>query len=162
MHLDQTLVYSFHFPTDDLGRVCIALMSVFFLLPSVIKHLTKNNLEKEGFTSVYRSLSKPTIKGSKGRNLEAGAEAEAIEDQCLLSCSLVACSYCFLLPSRTICLRMAQPMVIWVLPHHTPIKKMPYWFTYRPTQCSHSLFSSKLPAQMTVPDGTCIISYLPP
>ena len=80
------------------------------------------------------------------RDSSTSLRAEAIEHQCLLSCSLVACSYCFLLPSRTICLRMAQPMVIWVLPHHTPIKKMPYWFTYRPTQCRKSLIDTFFPS----------------
>lgn len=60
----QILGYTFHFPTDGVGRICIALMTVFPLLSAVIKHLTKNNLEKEGFTSAYRSQSESTIKGT--------------------------------------------------------------------------------------------------
>ena len=55
-----------------------------------------------------------------GRNLEAGADAEAIEECCLL-----ACSACFLIKPRTTSLGMAPPTVGWALLYQSPNKKMP-------------------------------------
>lgn len=59
------------------------------------------NLERGGFISAHVFPSKYIIKGSQERNLEAGTGAEAIENHCLWSCSLMACAYCFLKSCRT-------------------------------------------------------------
>lgn len=59
------------------------------------------NLERGGFISAHVFPSKYIIKGSQERNLEAGAGAEAMENRCLWSCSLMACAYCFLKSCRT-------------------------------------------------------------
>jgi hypothetical protein len=54
------------------------------------------------------------------RNLEAGADAEALERCCLL-----ACSGCFLIEPRTTRLDIASPKMGWPHPHWLLIKKMP-------------------------------------
>jgi hypothetical protein len=48
--------------------------------------------------------------GTQDRNLEAGTEAEATEEHCLL-----ACSACFLIQHRTTYLGVTPPTVGWVL-----------------------------------------------
>jgi len=61
------------------------------------------------------------------RNLEAGADAEAMEESCLL-----ACSACFLIEPRTISPGMAPCTMGWALPHQTLFKEVPYsWISWR-------------------------------
>jgi hypothetical protein len=51
----------------------------------VIKHYDQKQLGEE---RVYFILSlQSTVEGSQGRNLEAGTEAEAMEECCFLACS---------------------------------------------------------------------------
>jgi hypothetical protein len=52
-----------------------------------------------------------------GWNLEAGADAEAMEECYLTGLLLMTCSVCFLIERRTISLWIAPPTVGWFLPH---------------------------------------------
>jgi hypothetical protein len=49
--------------------------------------MTKRNLGKKVFISVYISLLQLDIKEVWARNLESDADAEAVEECCLLACS---------------------------------------------------------------------------
>jgi hypothetical protein len=55
--------------------------------------MTKSKLGRKGFIGFSFFISKPITEGDKGRNsnragsLEAGADAEAMEECCLLACS---------------------------------------------------------------------------
>jgi hypothetical protein len=61
----------------------------------------------------------------QGRQLEAGADAEAVGECCLLACSPMACSFCSLIEPRTTSPEMATPTVGWALPHQSLTKKVP-------------------------------------
>jgi hypothetical protein len=61
----------------------------------------ERNLENKAFVSACSSQSLSITEGCQGRNLKAGADAEAMEEYCLL-----ACSACFLIQSRTTSLVM--------------------------------------------------------
>lgn len=52
---------------------------------------------------------------------------------------LIACSACFLLEARTMCLGVALLTMGWGLPHQPLIKKMPYMLAYRPALWAHFL-----------------------
>jgi len=82
--------------------------------------MTKSKLVWKGFNLAYTSISLFVIEGSQDRNpnrgqdLEAGADAEAMEGCCLLAHS----------PWLT---KAAPPTVGWAVPHQSLIKKMlPY------------------------------------
>jgi hypothetical protein len=66
--------------------------------------MTKSNLGRQKFiwlTLVGHSPSFREIKaGTEGMNLEAGTEAETIEEHCLLACYLLVCSTCILIQLR--------------------------------------------------------------
>jgi hypothetical protein len=66
-------------------------IDVFIAFYCVINTIIKSYLGREGFISSYTSMSQFTIKevraGAQGRNPEAGTEAEAMEECCLLDCS---------------------------------------------------------------------------
>jgi hypothetical protein len=49
--------------------------------------MTKINLERKGFISSYSLLTIKSQGGARRRNLEAGTEAEVINECCLLACS---------------------------------------------------------------------------
>jgi hypothetical protein len=73
-------------------------------------------------------------------NLEAGADAGAIEECCLLACSHGLLS---LLSYRT---QDYQPLgdtiiMIWGLPHQSLIKKIPYRLAYSPILWRHFINS---------------------
>jgi hypothetical protein len=55
---------------------------------------------------------------TQGRNLEAGADAEAME-----ACYLLACFTCFFIEPRPISPGMAPPAIGWALSYQTLIKK---------------------------------------
>jgi hypothetical protein len=78
--------------------------------------MSKNNLGRKGFFQLtLLSLFIQRKSGQKlkqGRNLEAGADAETMEEGCLL-----ACSVCFLIGPRTTIPGMASPIMGWILPH---------------------------------------------
>jgi hypothetical protein len=96
-------------------------------------------LGREGFVSVtvhYQRQSGQALK--QGRNLEAAADAEAMEGRCLLACSQDLLS---LLSDRTRDHQprdgpahsgLAPPTMGWTLPDPSPIKKMPYRLAYSP------------------------------
>ena len=67
----------------------------------------------------------------QGRNLEVGADAEALGGGGVLltGLHLVACSACFLIEPRTICPGMAPSKIREALPHHSLIKKLSYKLT---------------------------------
>jgi hypothetical protein len=48
--------------------------------------MTKKQVGEKRVYLAYDSISLFFIKGSQGRNLEAGADAEAMERYCLLAC----------------------------------------------------------------------------
>ena len=62
--------------------------------------MTKRNLEMKEFISSHKSKSQSITEGSHGRNLEAEADTEAMEKCCLLVCTPVASSACFLTHPR--------------------------------------------------------------
>jgi hypothetical protein len=49
--------------------------------------VVKDNRRQKRVYSAYTSRSQSTPERSQGRNLEAGTEAEAMEELCLLACS---------------------------------------------------------------------------
>jgi len=73
---------------------------------------------------VYKSLF--TMERSQGKNLEAGADAEAMEGCCLLACSYMASSACFLIDPSTTRWWMVPPTMGWGLHHQPLIKKRLY------------------------------------
>jgi hypothetical protein len=65
---------------------------------------------------------------TQGRNLEAEADSEAMEE-CLLP---LPCSACFLIELRTTSTGMASSTMSWTLPPWSLIEKMPYsWISWR-------------------------------
>jgi hypothetical protein len=95
---------------------------------AVIKHPDPRQLGKQRIYLVYSFQSQPSggevREGLQGRNLEAGAKAEAMEEECLLACSFLACSLCFLINLRTTCPG-------WRHPHGPLIKRIPLTLAYR-------------------------------
>ena len=83
----------------------------------------------------------------QGGNLEAGADAAAMEGCCLLL--PMACSVCFLTEPRTASPEIRPPTMGWALPHPSLIMKMPYRLAYSP---SHGgIFLTGVPSsQMTL------------
>ena len=77
---------------------------------------------KERLYWAYVSTSLLVTEGSRGRNLEAGADAEAVEEYCLLPCSPWPT---FLKSPGPPGQEKLHPMG-WALPHQSLIKKMPY------------------------------------
>ena len=68
-----------------------------------------------GHSSSLEEVRKGT---QKGKNLEAGADAEAMEGCCLLACfPWFACSACFPTEPGTSSPCMVPPLMVWVLPH---------------------------------------------
>ena len=63
-----------------------------------------------------------------GRNLAAGADAEAME----VCCALV-CSACFLTASRATSSEVAPPVVNWPFPNQSSIRKTHYRLAHRLT-----------------------------
>ena len=55
---------------------------------AVMKHYDHKQVEKEKVYLACASTLLFITEGSQGRNLEAGADAEAIEGSCLLECFL--------------------------------------------------------------------------
>lgn len=51
----------------------------------------------------HRSSSREARAGIQSRNLEAGTEAQTIEERCLLACSAHLCTACFPTQPRTTC-----------------------------------------------------------
>jgi hypothetical protein len=83
----------------------------------VIKHHDQSNLASKGFHIIvhHQRISGQELKQS--RNLEAGADAEAMEGWVLLTdLLLMACSACFLIEPRTTSPVMVPPTVGWALP----------------------------------------------
>ena len=70
----------------------------------LLYHSTVHHQRKSGQELKYR------------RNLEAGADAEAVRGMLLLDPSWF-CSACFLAEPRTTSLEMALPTMGWALPH---------------------------------------------
>jgi hypothetical protein len=73
------------------------------------------------FHSTVHHQRKSGQEPKQGRNLEAGAEAEAMEGCCLL-----VCSNCFLMELRSTSPGMAPPTMGWAILQKSLIKKMPY------------------------------------
>ena len=57
------------------------------------------------------------VKGSQNRNLEAGTDAEAVEECCFSGCLTVAYSVWFVC-----CPGVAPPTMGWTLPHLSLVK----------------------------------------
>lgn len=82
------------------------------------KHRTKSSLGRKGDylagTGPLQSLSLGEIRtGVQSRNLEAGTEAETMEDQAVYRFAQSA----FLANSEPRAQRMASPIVSWAIPH---------------------------------------------
>lgn len=68
--------------------------SYFVLVPisfAVITAMWKSKLRRKGLISYYRQVKAET----QGKSLNAGTEAEAMEERCLLSSLSAGCSVCF-------------------------------------------------------------------
>ena len=81
-----------------------------------------------------------------GQELEAGTEAEVVEEHCLRACSpwLAQSAFLHYLGPRA---RAATPAG-WALPHHSSTKKMPYSLVYR--QADGGIFSTNIPLKSEV------------
>ena len=71
------------------------------------------------FCTIVHHCRKSGQELKQGRNLEAGADPEAMEGCCLL-----ACSACFLIEPRTTRPGMAPPTMGRALPHQSLIKEI--------------------------------------
>jgi hypothetical protein len=60
---------------------------------SAISTKIKNNLGRKGFILAYSSILQYTTEESQGRKLEARADAEALEEGCLLAYSSLFAQY---------------------------------------------------------------------
>jgi hypothetical protein len=69
----------------------------------------------------YTSTSLFITEGSQDRNLQLGADAEAME-----GCCFIACSAHFLIEPRTPSPGVTPSSIHWVLSHQSLTKKMPY------------------------------------
>ena len=99
---------------------------------AVMKHYDQSNLGRKGFIWLHFHIvvhhsRKSGQELKQGRNLEAGADAEAMEAFCLL-----ACSPWLLQPALTQnhLPEMAPPTMVWVLPHQSLDKNITYWLAY--------------------------------
>jgi hypothetical protein len=79
--------------------------------------MTKKQVGEERVYIGQRKSKKVSLQELKqGRNLEAGADVEVMEGWCcLLACSTMACSACFLIEPSMISPGMALPTIGWVL-----------------------------------------------
>jgi hypothetical protein len=88
-------------------------------LLSVVKQVGK-----KGF--IWLTCNCPSLREVKaeteGKNLEAGTEAEAMEELCLLACFQTYIFY--LIQLRLTCLGMTLPIIGQALPRQLGIKKM--------------------------------------
>jgi hypothetical protein len=88
--------------------------------------MTKMKVEEEKTYSTYTSILLFIMEGSqernsqRGRNLEVGADAEAMEGCCLLACFPWLAAF-----DRITSLGEEPPTVGWVLPSQSQIKRMP-------------------------------------
>lgn len=73
------------------------------------------------FNVIACSLEFRTV--TQVRKLEAGTQAEAVEAFCLLDCSSMTCSSCFLVAPRTTCSEPTLPTVRRSLLHQFPVRK---------------------------------------
>lgn len=88
-----SLKYRVGLPTLNVASFSsIPFLLLFFIV--VIKDWSKTNFRRKGFTWATCPDQSPSLREAKarakGRNLEAGAEAEAMEECCLVACSLLA------------------------------------------------------------------------
>lgn len=91
--------------------VCIAMIST----------MTKCSLGGKGCVWLTCPSPREAKAGTKGRNLEAGAEVEPFDKYCLWFAPRDLLS--FLVQPRATCLRVALPTVSWTLPYQSLIKK---------------------------------------
>lgn len=106
---------------------------VWFLLLCCDKHHDQTNKQKtwwiKGLFDLHipgNCLSLKNVRlGTQDRNLNAGTEAETVEECCFLAFSPVSCSATFLLPPSTTCPVVASPIVVdRALPHQSSTKKI--------------------------------------
>jgi hypothetical protein len=98
-----------------------------------MEHHDQNQAKEERVYLAYTSTSivhhwrKSGQEHTQGRNLEAGADAEAMEGCCLLA-GLFSMTYsaCFLIEPRTTNLRVALSSMDWALWHQSLIRKLSY------------------------------------
>jgi hypothetical protein len=90
-------------------------------------HDQKANWGRKSLFDLYFHINCSSLKearaGTQRRNLEAGANAEAME----VECCLLACSACFLVEPTSP--EVTPPTMGWAFPCQSLIKKM----SYRPT-----------------------------
>lgn len=72
----------------------------------------------------------------QGRDLEEGADTEAMEE-----CYLLAHSTCFHIEPKTTSPEITSPMMGWTLPHQLHMKKMSYRLAYSPILQRHFFFN---------------------
>lgn len=110
--------------------------------------LTKSNLGKEGFASVYSSRLQPIVVGTQGRNLKwlITATVDSTE-QCMHACLPI---HLPVLGSVSPLLHSSGPCLGKGVAHCKPslpisinlIKAIPHRYTHRPTQCRQSLIEN--------------------
>lgn len=110
---------------------------------TVMKYHDQRHLGKRGFIRLMLLyilfIPNEVRTETRGKDLEAGAGTEAVEEYCFLSCSS-----CFVLPAflqkPQLPPRVSSNHVGWTLPCQTFIKKMPYSLAYSPNfLCRHFL-----------------------
>jgi len=113
---------------------------------AVMRHHDKGGLGGKGlfslhFHSTVHHWQESGQELKQERNLEAGADAEAME-----KCSLLVCLACLLIEPRTTSPGVDPPVTSWNLPHQSLIKNMPYTVVYS-TLCE-GIFSVEAPCSL--------------
>lgn len=115
--------------------------------------MAKSNMGKKEFVSTYSFPSQSIVEAeTRGRKLEAGAEAEAVEKCYFLACASGLTRPAFLHIAARTTSPGSPPTVSWVLPNQPSVKKTPHSLAHRPIWWEH--FSAEVPSfQMTL---TCM------
>lgn len=96
---------------------------------AVMKHHNQKQVGEEiaylSFTSILFIVGGSQVRNSWGRNLEAGAEAEAIEECCLLACSSWLAQLSFLQNPGPLAQGWYLPQ--WAGPSHWPVYCLIDW-----------------------------------
>lgn len=72
--------------------------------------------------------------GAQAESLEAGTEAEIMEEFCLLACSQWLTQFLISYTTRITCLEVAPPKVGYPIPYKTLVKSMPNTHAHRSIQ----------------------------
>ena len=126
--------------TSELCCPAVSLGVFAFFLLAVIENWPKTPSEMQIFLSSCRLMS--TMKGSQGRNsesnLEAGTEAEVVEEHCILDCSSWPTQLAFFYHPKWPALRGTAHTAL-SFPNQALIKKTYHLIAFRPLWWRHFL-----------------------